>query len=138
MADSFFKNEPNEAPSGKIPNLDDNAVESADSLGGAQEGFQTEEGRLAAILSYIPFLCFIPLLNMKDNKEARFHARQGVILFLIELVAILFLVDGISDFVFKGILILAVALSFVGIYFALRGKSYKLPIISDLADKTKL
>ena len=138
MADSFFKNEPSETPSGSIPNLDENAAESIEKPEAAQQGFQTEEGRLAAILSYIPLLCFIPLLNMKDNKEARFHARQGVILFLIELVAVLFLVDGISDFVFKGILIVAVALSVVGIYFALQGKSYKLPIISDLADKTKL
>lgn len=138
MADSFFKNEPSETPSGSIPNLDENAAESVEKPEAAQQGFQTEEGRLAAILSYIPLLCFIPLLNMKDNKEARFHARQGVILFLIELVAVLFLVDGISDFVFKGILIVAVALSVVGIYFALQGKSYKLPIISDLADKTKL
>jgi len=138
MADSFFKNEPSETPSGSIPNLDENAAESIEKPEAAQQGFQTEEGRLAAILSYIPLLCFIPLLNMKDNKEARFHARQGVILFLIELVAVLFLVDGISDFVFKGILIVAVALSVVGIYFALQGKSYKLPIIGDLADKTKL
>lgn len=138
MADSFFKNEPSETPSGSIPNLDDSSAESLEKPEAAQQGFQTEEGRLAAILSYIPLLCFIPLLNMKDNKEARFHARQGVILFLIELVAVLFLVDGISDFVFKGILIVAVALSVVGIYFALQGKSYKLPIISDLADKTKL
>ena len=138
MADSFFKNEPSETPSGSIPNLDENAAESVEKPEAAQQGFQTEEGRLAAILSYIPLLCFIPLLNMKDNKEARFHARQGVILFLIELVAVLFLVDGISDFVFKGILIVAVALSVVGIYFALQGKSYKLPIIGDLADKTKL
>ena len=138
MADSFFKNEPSDPPSGSIPNLDENAAESVEKPEAAQQGFQTEEGRLAAILSYIPLLCFIPLLNMKDNKEARFHARQGVILFLIELVAVLFLVDGISDFVFKGILIVAVALSVVGIYFALQGKSYKLPIIGDLADKTKL
>ena len=74
---------------------------------------------------------------MKENKEARLHARQGVILFLIELVAVLFLVDGISDFVFKAILIVAIALSIVGIYFALQGKSFRLPIIGDLADKTK-
>ena len=138
MADSFFKNEASETPSGSIPNLDDRTAESATRPEAAEEGFQTEEGRLAAILSYIPLLCFIPLLNMKDNKEARFHARQGVILFLIELVAVLFLIDGISDFVFKGILIVAIALSVVGVYFALQGKSYKLPIISDLADKTKL
>jgi fumarate reductase subunit D len=138
MADSFFKNETSETPSGGIPNLHESTAESVEKSEEAQQGFQTEEGRLAAILSYIPLLCFIPLLNMKDNKEARLHARQGVILFLIELVAVLFLVDGISDFVFKGILIVAVALSVVGIYFALQGKSYKLPIISDLADKTKL
>ena len=138
MAESFFENEASKTPSGSIPNLDDRTAESTTRPEAAEEGFQTEEGRLAAILSYIPLLCFIPLLNMKDNKEARFHARQGVILFLIELVAVLFLVDGISDFVFKGILIVAVALSVVGIYFALQGKSYKLPIISDLADKSKL
>jgi len=137
MADSFFENEVDETPSGSIPNLDDNAVEPKARPEATQEGFRTEEGRLAAILSYIPFLCFIPLLNMKENREARLHARQGVILFLIELVAVLFLVDGISDFVFKAILIVAIALSIVGIYFALQGKSFRLPIIGDLADKTK-
>ncbi len=137
MVESFFENGASETPSGNIPNLDDNAEESSVGSEGAQEGFRTEEGRLAAIMSYIPLLCFIPLLNMKDNKEARLHARQGVLLFLIELVAVLFLVDGISDFVFKAILIVAVALSVVGIYFALQGKSYKLPVIGDLAEKTK-
>ena len=93
---------------------------------------------MAAIMSYIPILCFIPLLNMKDNKEAHFHARQGVMLFLIEVLAIIFLIDGISRFVFKALLIVAVALSVVGIYFALQGKNYKLPIIGDFADKAKL
>ena len=138
MKESFFKDEANEAASGSIPDLDDNQESSSAKSEAVKGGFKTEEGRMAAILSYIPFLCFIPLMNMKDNKEASFHARQGVLLFLIELVAVLFLVDGISDFVFKGILIVAIAFSVAGIYFALRGKSYKLPIISDLADKTKL
>ena len=101
-------------------------------------GFQTDEGRLAAVMSYIPFLCFIPLLSMRHNEEARFHARQGVMLFLIEALAVLFLFDRISDFVFTTILIVAVAFSIAGIYFGLQGKNYRLPIIGDLADKTKL
>lgn len=130
MSDSFFKPEGDDKPTGEIPTLDEN--------GTAGDAFDSEEGRMAAIMSYIPLLCFVPLLNMKDNKEARFHARQGMILFLIELVAVLFLVDGISSFVFKGILVVAIALSLAGIYFALQGKSYKLPIIGDLADKAKL
>ena len=88
-------------------------------------------------MAYIPILCFVPLLNMRENKEAMFHARQGVLLFIIELIALLFLIDGISDLVFKGVLLLAIALSVVGVYFAFQGKNYKLPIIGDLADKSK-
>jgi uncharacterized membrane protein len=53
-------------------------------------------------------------------------------------VAVLFLIDAISDLVFKGVLFLAAALSVAGIAFAVRGKNYKLPIIGDLAEKTRL
>ncbi|MEW6412226.1 MAG: hypothetical protein AB1483_07110 [Candidatus Zixiibacteriota bacterium] len=138
MTESFFKNEPNEEPSGTVPELDDKAEGQSSQPHPDSESFRSEEGRMAAIMSYIPVLCFIPLLNMRENKEAHFHARQGVLLFLVELLALIFLVDGISDFVFKAILICAVALSVVGIYFALQGKNYKLPIVGDLADKAKL
>ncbi len=129
---SFFDNESEDKPSGEIPNLDGTETKCEDGT------FATDEGRLAAIMSYIPFLCFIPLLNMKHNEEARFHARQGVMLFLIELLAVLFLVDRIANFVFTAVLIVAVAFAIAGIYFALQGKNYKLPIVGDLADKSKL
>ena len=131
MTDSFFDNQSEQKPTGEVPNLGGNER-------GNESGFQTDEGRLAALMSYIPFLCFIPLLNMKHNEEARFHARQGVMLFLIELVAFLFLFDRISTFVFTAVLIVAVAFSMAGIYFALQGKNYRLPIVGDLADKSKL
>lgn len=132
MSDSFFKEEP-QSESGELPDLDD-------SLGqeGSAGAFGSDEGRMAAIMAYIPILCFVPLLSMKDSKEARFHARQGVMLFLIEVVAILFLFDVISDLVFKGILLVAAALSVAGIVFAVQGRNYKLPIIGDLAEKSKL
>lgn len=136
MAESFFPEEevhsaeqappPPEQPA---PGLDEPPP--ADELA-------SDESRLAALIAYIPFLCFIPLLNMRENKVALFHARQGTILFLIELAAAVLLVDGISDFIFKAILVGAVILAASGIYFALQGKSMRLPIIGDLADKTKL
>lgn len=138
MTDSFFKNDPNQAQADKIPALDDRDKGSDSNQTTSADSFATQEGRMAAILSYIPILCFIPLLNMKENPEARFHARQGVLLFLIELIAAIFLIDGISDFIFKGILLISLALAVVGIYFSLQGKNYKLPIIGDLAEKTKL
>jgi uncharacterized membrane protein len=131
MPSSFFEDDANEQkPQEEAPPL-----ESTPQPGAA---FQTDEGRLAAVMSYIPFLCFVPLLNMRHNEEARFHARQGVILFLIEALAVLFLFDRISDFVFTTILIMAVAFSIAGIYFAMQGRNYRLPIVGDLADKTKL
>ena len=138
MTDSFFKPEPEEKPTGDIPDLNEQDNQNTGEKIKDDDSFKSEEGRMAAILSYIPVLCFIPLLNMKDNKEARFHARQGVLLFLVELIAVIFLIDGISDFVFKAILIVAITLSVVGIIFSLQGKSYKLPVIGDLADKSKL
>ena len=138
MTDSFFKNDSDEKPSEHIPDLDGESSDASSQKADSRESFVTQEGRMAAIMAYIPLLCFVPLLSMKDNKEAHFHARQGVLLFLVEVVAAIFLIDSISDFIFKGILLIAVALSIVGIYFALQGKNYKLPIIGDLADKTKL
>ena len=136
MTESFFRDEPEEKPTGEVPGLDQPTLADHDSQ--STGSFTSDEGRMAAIMAYIPLLCFVPLLSMKENKEARFHARQGVLLFLIELVAVLFLVDAISDLVFKGILIGAVALSVAGIVFAVQGKNYRLPIIGDLADKAKL
>ncbi len=138
MTDSFFKNDPEREPHTEIPELDDTARTGAESGAATDSEFRTEEGRMAAIMAYIPLLCFIPLLNMKENKEARFHARQGVMLFLIELVAVLFLIDGVSAFVFRAILILAIAMAVAGIILALQGRNYKLPIIGDLAEKSKL
>jgi len=133
MSESFFDNQSEDNSTGDIPNLDGTSGQ-----GGDEGAFKTDEGRLAAIMAYIPFLCFIPLLNMKHNEEARFHARQGVMLFLIELLALLFLIDRIANFVFTAVLIVAVAFAIAGIYFALQGKNYRLPIVGDLAEKSKL
>lgn len=137
MTESFFGNDAEAKPSNQIPELDDKSKDNS-SAGGWSDRFQTEDGRMAAVMSYIPFLCFVPLLSMKGNPEARFHARQGVVIFLIEVVATIFLIDAISDFVFKAILVVAVIFSVAGIYFALQGKNYKLPVVGDWAEKTKL
>ena len=39
---------------------------------------------------------------------------------------------------FTAVLLVAAALSVAGIVFALQGRNYRLPIISDLADRTNL
>lgn len=136
MTDSFFpqeseSNAPTEPTPGAVP---------ADQVDETPSDDLTDEGRLAAILSYIPFLCFIPLVNInwKENEEARFHARQGIVLFVVEMLAVVMLVDEVAKFVFRILLVVAVALAAAGIYFALQGKRFRLPLISDIADKAKL
>jgi len=100
--------------------------------------YDKDRGLIAAILSYVPLLCLIPLLQMRDNEQARFHSRQGLILFLIEILAALFLIPGLSSLIWKTVIIVALGASVAGIVFGIQGKMYKLPIIGDIADKMRL
>lgn len=137
MTDPFFKDESkqNPADSQATPGQDTKPPLNETGLG---QNLPPDDRRMASILAYIPFLCFVPLISMSDNKEVRFHARQGVLLFIIELIAVFFLIDTVSDLFFKGILIVAISFSVAGLIFAIQGKMQKLPIIGDLIDKSKL
>jgi uncharacterized membrane protein len=95
-------------------------------------------GRSAAILAYIPFLCFVPLTRMRDNQFAMHHGRQGLVLLMIEIVAVLFLIPKISDYFWTLMIILCAGSAIAGIMFAVQGKMYKLPYIGDLAEKFKI
>jgi uncharacterized membrane protein len=133
---SFFKEEDAKAGDARekadIPSLDDSFK------AGSGTEFDRDRGLIAAILSYIPFLCLIPLLQMRDNEQARFHSRQGFILFLIELLALFFLIPGFSGLFWKAIIIFALGASVAGIIFGIQGKQYRLPIIGDFAEKMKI
>ena len=97
--DSFFKDN-KKSEETEIPGLND-----SNDTRTKYAGLDHDRGVIAAILSYIPFLCLIPLIQMRDNEQARFHSRQGLVLFLIELTAILFLIPGLSLLIWKTILI---------------------------------
>jgi len=132
MTDRFFNDNDENVKPTDIPSLDD-----SNTAGRGNNGFDKDRGVIAALLSYIPFLCLIPLIQMRDNEQARFHSRQGLLLFLIELLAVLFLIPGISGMVWKAVLIIALGASVAGIVFGIQGKKYKLPVIGDIADKMK-
>ena len=81
MTDSFFdhRQEKPESPRPTgIPDLD-NAAKSSE--------IPSEERRMAAIMAYIPFLCFWPLIQMRDDEFVYSHARQGLILFFLEIMS---------------------------------------------------
>ena len=97
-----------------------------------------EEGKAAAILGYIPFMCFVPLIKMKDNPFAFRHGKQGLVLFIIEIIAVIFLLPKISDLVWTVVLVLCLAAAVAGVIFSLQGQEWKIPLIGDWADKLKI
>jgi uncharacterized membrane protein len=96
-----------------------------------------EKNKVMALLAYILF--FIPLLAAKDSPFAKFHANQGLILFLTNLgiwiislildfiPVIGFIIGIVAMLAHIGVVILAV----IGILNAVNGKSERLPLIGN-------
>ena len=97
-----------------------------------------EEGKAAAMLGYIPFMCFVPLVKMKDNPFALKHGKQGLLLFIIEMVAVIFLLPKIGDLLWGAVIVLCLAAAVAGVFFALQGQEWKVPFIGHWADKFKI
>jgi len=51
---------------------------------------EIRDGKFFAIISYVSFLCIITLVLKKENKFALYHAKQGLVLFVIEAAAFIF------------------------------------------------
>ncbi len=94
-----------------------------------------EQNKAMAALSYVWILFLVPLLGKKNSKFAQFHAKQGLILFIIEIVASLFF-----WFPFFGqLLMLAlVVISIIGIVKTLNGEWWKIPYLYDWSKKINL
>jgi uncharacterized membrane protein len=88
-----------------------------------------DEGRAAAILAYVPFGCFVALVRFRDNPFAMRHGKQGLLLSFFELLAGLFLIPRLSEYFWVTIVFACLASAVTGIYNALQGKEWIVPII---------
>lgn len=98
-------------------------------------GSDIEANKGMAALSYFWILCLVPLLLKKRSKFAQFHAKQGAVLFGVEILAMF-----VSWFpIFGQLLMLALLIiSVLGIIKALNGEWWKIPYIYDWSKKIKL
>lgn len=99
------------------------------------------DNKLLAVLSYISILVLIPIFVAPNSKYARFHANQGLVLFILEVAlglvkAILSAVLGIISLQLSLIVnvldivnIAFVVLAILGIVNAATGKAKELPFI---------
>lgn len=105
-------------------------------------GFDTidiEQNKMLALFSYIGVLFIIPLLAAPNSKYARFHANQGIVLFICEVV--FGVVTGVMTRIlrFSGLYLIAALISLTGLVFlvlmivgilnAINGKAEELPVI---------
>ena len=100
-----------------------------------------EAGKGMGILSYLGFLVLIPYFSEKNNKYVIYHAKQGLNLFIIEVIcgiAIgivgsllwrLWFIVNLIDTIFG---IAAFALSIIGIINVCNGKAKELPVINKI------
>ena len=99
-----------------------------------------ESGKGMAILSYIGILALIPYFSEKNNKYVIYHAKQGMNLFIIDIIL------GVAIGIISSILtwrlywlssiidsllgLFMVALSIIGIVNVCNGKAKELPIVN--------
>lgn len=106
---------------------------------------QIADGKVMGILSYIGFLVLVPLLADKNNPFVRYHANQGLVLFLGEIIyavvrSILVRVFWIISFwlgMMMNILLSILSLIFIaymiiGIVNVCNGKARELPLIGKI------
>jgi len=96
---------------------------------------ELEEGKLPAILGYVPFLFFVPLFGARNNDFAVRHGKQAFALFIIEVIALIFLIDVVSEFFWTLVFVACLGLALVACVNAAQGKFWQIPYLSDIIKK---
>ncbi|PIU01829.1 hypothetical protein COT68_01125 [bacterium (Candidatus Torokbacteria) CG09_land_8_20_14_0_10_42_11] len=91
-----------------------------------------EENKVLAAISYLWIISLVILLVKKESAFAKFHAKQGLILWIISMICWVIPIVGwllnLAVFVFV----------IVGFIQAISGKWWKAPVIGQLAEKIKI
>ncbi len=100
-----------------------------------------EQDKIQLILAYAPcLLCLVPLLTVIDSPFVQFHAKQGAVLTIGGGIALTL----ISMVPFIGWLVGCVGglgmmvLMILGMVKATQGERWRIPVVSDLADKIQI
>jgi uncharacterized membrane protein len=102
-----------------------------------------EKNKIFGIIAYLGILCLVPIFAVKNSPFAKYHANQGLVLFLGEIVIAIGLavidgifgfvlpssVLGVMTFIFSLIWLAPLALTVLGIINAAGGKCVPLPVI---------
>ena len=110
-------------------------VKNESETGGKEEKVDVENNKAVAALSYIFILFLVPLLARKDSKFAQFHAKQGLVLFALELLVFIFIwVPLLGQLAMLALLIISV----LAIVKTLNGERWEIPYVGEWSKKINL
>ena len=93
---------------------------------------ETQENKLLAAISYLLIVSLIMLLVKKDSKFIQFHAKQGLVVFILAVICWFVIWIPVFGWLLNlGVIVLIV----VGFIKAYSGEYWKMPIVSTFAEK---
>ena len=87
--------------------------------------------KFMAVLCYIGVLVIIPIVAARNSKYVRFHANQGLVLFLLELACSVLIKLKLLGWVFSICSVVLFVMAIIGIIYAAQGKAKELPVIGN-------
>jgi uncharacterized membrane protein len=90
--------------------------------------------KILACMSYLGILALVPLVLNSEDAYIRFHARQGIIIWMWEVLAIYALVIPGGRLFFSISSLLCFTLSIIGLSAVLLGRAWRFPVIGDWAE----
>ena len=111
--------------------------------GGAGAGGSSDR-TLMVVLSYLWILALIPLLTKKDDREVQWHAKNGLSLLVAEVALwiVFMIIHRFSSFLACGMSVVEcviwlgfLVLRIVCIVKGVNGQRFRIPMVSDFADK---
>ncbi|MFA6393544.1 MAG: hypothetical protein WCW25_01580 [Patescibacteria group bacterium] len=111
------------------------ASDGAETGAGGENNKDVEANKTLAAMSYIFILFLVPLLGKRDSRFAQFHAKQGLVLFAVELLVFMFIwIPLLGQLAMLALLIISV----MGIVKALNGEWWEIPYIHEWSKKVNL
>ena len=93
-----------------------------------QEQEQIQEGKFFAAIAYLSVLCLVPLVFKRNNRFALFHGKQGLMLFIWEVGALVVgFIPFFGNLVYALTVLFCFVFSAIGIIQAALGIYWRLP-----------
>lgn len=96
---------------------------------------EVQEGKFFAVIAYISFFCIVSLVLKKDNKFSLYHAKQGLVLFVFEVLCFILSVIPVFWLIRAFIILFFFLVALLGILHSLQGRCARIPVLSEIADK---